>query len=102
MTHIDTVGTTVIRGDFEWDADKAASNVVKHDGVTFEEAATVFASDDTLEMANPVDPSRTITVGFSAAARVLLVVSTEVDENRVRIISARRATRQERKAFEGG
>lgn len=95
------MGKTVINGGFEWDADKAASNLVKHE-VSFEEAATVFAADDTLETFDAVDPSRVITVGFSAAARILLVVSTEVDEDRVRIISARRATPAERRAFEKG
>lgn len=95
------MGKTVINGGFEWDEDKAASNLVKHQ-VSFEEAATVFSADDTLESADPVDSTRLITVGFSAAARVLLVVSTEVDEDRVRIISARRATPRERRDFEGG
>ena len=94
------MGKTVINGGFEWDADKAASNLVKHE-VSFEEAATVFSSD-TVETADSVDPTRTITVGFSAAARILLVVSTEVDGDRIRIISARRATRAERRAFEEG
>jgi uncharacterized DUF497 family protein len=99
--HIQLVGKTVISGGFEWDEDKAASNVAKHE-ISFEEAATVFSSDDTLETTDAVDASRVITVGFSAAARILLVVSTEVDEDRVRIISARRATASERRAFEEG
>lgn len=56
----------------------------------------------TLEIADSVDASRIVTVGFSSAARILLVVSTEVDEDRLRIISARRATPAERRAFEEG
>lgn len=94
------MGETVIVGGFEWDADKAAANLVKH-GVSFDEAATVFASM-TVETADPVDASVTLTVGFSASARILLVVSTELDGKCVRIISARRATRRERNAYDEG
>jgi len=88
---------TAVHGDFEWDTDKAVANLAKH-GVSFEEAATVLVSSDVLEVADSVDPSRIVTVGFSAAARVLLVVSTDVS-TRTRIISARRATSEERRAF---
>jgi uncharacterized DUF497 family protein len=58
----------------------------------------VFASSDTQEGADLVDPSRLVTIGFSAGARVLLVVTTDTAV-RTRIISARRATPAERRAF---
>jgi uncharacterized DUF497 family protein len=94
------VGKTVINGGFEWDADKASANLAKH-GVSFEEAATVFSSD-TVEGPDATDTSRIVTIGFSAAARVLTVVTTETVGDMVRIISARRATHKERSAFEEG
>lgn len=94
------VGETVVSGGFEWDADKAASNLMKHE-VSFEEAASVFGGT-TMETADAVDASVVVTMGISFSARILLVVSTEVDRERVRIISARRATASERRVFEEG
>lgn len=92
--------STVRYGDaWEWDSDKAAQNVVAH-GVSFEEAATVLDGVDVLVAPDPVDAQRTLTIGFSIAARVLFVVSTERGE-RTRIISARRATRREREHWRG-
>ena len=88
---------------FEWDPDKAAKNVWKHK-VSFEEAATVFR--DTLSV-TVVDPdhsaveNRYITVGLSDRLRLLMVSHTETEE-RIRIISARQLTRQERKDYEEG
>lgn len=85
-------------GDFEWDDAKAEANEAKH-GVSFEEALTVFRVDAIVaEIEDALDPSRLITVGFSAAANLLLVVSTERGV-RVRIISARRATKAEARHF---
>jgi uncharacterized protein len=69
---------------------KALANERKH-GVTFVEAATVFEDVDYLVNVDPIDPSRFIAVGFSAVARVLVVVHAMRIE-RIRIISARRAT----------
>src|SRR5262249_46375673 len=74
---------------FEWDGKKAAENLSKH-GVSFVEAVSVLLSDETLQSADLEDPFRIVTIGFSYATRLLLVVSTEMGE-RVRIISARRA-----------
>jgi uncharacterized DUF497 family protein len=78
------------RGDFEWDEAKAAANARKH-GVTFEEASTVFDDVDLLVNLDPADPTRFIAVGFSAVARVLVVVHA-LRGPRIRVISARRAT----------
>jgi len=92
--------------DFEWDPRKAKINARKH-GVDFEQAAEVF--QDPLAVAIPDDEhttseSRWITLGKGARARYLVVVHTfeELDEKtaRVRIISARRPTRNEIREYE--
>jgi uncharacterized DUF497 family protein len=86
---------------FEWDAQKAQRNLEKH-GVTFEEAAEVFF-DPFYQYgdATPpnIDDQRDFVVGYSAAQRLVLVVYVERGE-RTRIISARPATRPERKQYE--
>jgi uncharacterized DUF497 family protein len=89
---------TVTFGDFEWDDDKAVANAGKH-GVTFEEATTIFLDLEYLLLGDAVDPERFIALGMSREARVLFVVHCERAE-KVRIISARRATRQERETYE--
>jgi uncharacterized DUF497 family protein len=86
---------------FEWDAAKAATNLRKH-GVSFEEAATVFLDPHARLFDDPdvkANEARFLLVGVSAAARVLVVVHVERGE-RLRIISARRATPRERNAVE--
>jgi uncharacterized DUF497 family protein len=88
---------------FEWDDAKAASNFQKH-GVTFGEAATVF--DDPLAVTfydpdHSDDDDRFLTIGLSAAGRTLIVSHTDRGD-RIRIISAREATRAERKGYEDG
>jgi hypothetical protein len=89
---------TITFGDFEWDADKASANAVKH-GVSFEEAASVFLDLNYLVVADANNPGRFIALGFSALARLLFVVHIERGE-RTRIISARRATRREASTYE--
>jgi uncharacterized protein len=89
---------TVTFGDFEWDSEKATANAAKH-GVAFEEAVTVFLDIDYLLIRDAVAPERFVAIGMSRQARVLFVVHCERGE-RVRIISARRATRRERDAYE--
>jgi uncharacterized protein len=87
--------------EFEWDEDKAASNQKKHQ-IAFEEAATVFADplaaifDDEVHSAEEL---REIIIGHSARNQLLLVSFTE-RAGAIRIISARRATKRERKAYE--
>ena len=88
---------------FEWDPEKAASNLRQH-GVSFDEAATVFEDDLALTGHDPdhsVGEMRLITFGVSSVGR-LLVVSHAERRNRIRIISARPATRPERKLYEEG
>ena len=89
---------TVSFGDFEWDADKAVANAAKH-GVTFEEAVTVFLDLDYLLVRDELEPERFVAIGMSSQARVIFVVHCERGE-RLRIISARRATRRERETYE--
>ena len=90
--------STVGFGDFEWEEDKAESNIAKH-GVTFEEATSVFLDPDYVVTADPTEPDRFIALGFSRLARLLFVVHIERGP-KVRIISARRATRSERQTYD--
>ena len=85
----------------EWDLAKAQANARKHQ-VTFDEASTVF--DDPqfitfLDVEHSDDEERYITIGLSREGRVLMVAHTERAES-IRIISARRATRNEEKFYE--
>jgi hypothetical protein len=89
---------TVTFGDFEWDADKATANAAKH-GVTFDEAVTVFLDLDYLLVRDALAPERFVAIGMSSQVRVLFVVHCERGE-KLRIISARRATRRERETYE--
>lgn len=91
---------TVLDGAFEWDSEKAVSNVAKH-GVEFAEAMSALADLGAVEFADIDQPDRVITIGFSARARVLLVVTTDAGGH-TRIISARRATPAERRLYEEG
>ena len=86
---------------FEWNSAKAAANAVKH-GVTFPEASTVFADPLSITVADPRhsrDEPRFAIFGLSARGRILAVLHTERGE-RIRLISAREATRRERAAYE--
>ena len=85
---------------YEWDAHKSAKNIQKH-AVTFEEAATVF--DDPMfvtvvDAEHSTDEERYITIGLSKQGRLLMVAHTDRRE-RIRIISARKATRKETKFY---
>lgn len=85
--------------DFQWDANKAQSNIQKHE-IDFEEAAEVF-SDLLCRIgdASTEDEQRDFVLGYSSRQRILLVVYVERNEW-TRIISARRATPGERKLYE--
>ena len=91
---------TVVEGDFEWDSLKASSNLVKH-GVSFPEAATVFADPMAVYLDDGSGIGRMVVIGRSLRERVLYVVSIERRE-RDRIISARSATAAERAIYETG
>jgi uncharacterized DUF497 family protein len=82
---------------FEWDGTKAKTNVERHN-VSFEEAATVFADANSLTIDDPahsITEKRLITLGLSQGKRLLVVVHTERN-NKIRIISARAASKKER------
>jgi hypothetical protein len=86
---------------FEWDGDKAASNARKH-GVTFDEASTVFGDPLALLIRDPdhsLLEERHLLLGTSNRRRLLVVAFAERPP-RTRLISARRATRGERKRYE--
>ena len=86
---------------FAWDEAKADANARKH-GVTFDEATTVFLDPLALIIEDPGHPANVRIIGESISQRVLLVVYVERNENQVRLISARRATRHERRRYEEG
>ncbi len=86
---------------FEWDPVKAETNVRKH-GVTFDEGSTIFGDPLNLLMADPdhsLDEERYVLLGISNRRRLLVVAFAERPP-RTRLISARRATRQERRRYE--
>jgi uncharacterized DUF497 family protein len=82
--------------DIEWDVDKAVANLKKH-GVRFEEAATSLLDPQAQaqEDADSKGEARWVLIGMSASARLLTVVYTLHNETRIRLISARKATRKE-------
>lgn len=87
--------------DFEWDEEKAASNVAKH-GVSFDEATTIF--DDPFLLTDFDDihsdgEDRYRALGMSSPNRLLVVIYTERVRT-IRLISARRATSAERRNYE--
>jgi uncharacterized DUF497 family protein len=88
---------------FEWDKEKAASNLKKH-SVSFEEAETVWQDYfyiDLFDDAHSIEENRFIIIGESNKNRFLIVSYTE-RENKIRIISARELTSKERKDYEHG
>lgn len=90
---------------FEWDEEKNLSNFRKH-GIWFEEAQTVWGDESSSEFLDPdhgESEPRFIRVGYSSAHRLLLVVFCErMDGDIIRLISARRATKSERRQHEEG
>lgn len=86
---------------FEWDDDKAASNLEKH-GVSFEEATTVFRDPFALifdDEVHSIEEQREIIIGHSTRNRLLLVCFTERGD-KLRLFSARPATRKEHQDYE--
>lgn len=89
---------------FEWDENKNIKNQKKHEGVTFEEAITVFSDINARLIPDPehsYGEERFILMGMSSNFRILLVCHCERDdENTIRIISAQKADRSEGKQYE--
>ena len=89
--------------EFEWDDNKAKSNFSKH-GVSFEEAKTVFNDPLYVDFYDPnhsQEEHRYIIIGESSQGRILLTSYTE-RQDKIRIISSRQVTKNERQAYEEG
>jgi uncharacterized DUF497 family protein len=88
---------------FEWDEEKATANQRKHK-VSFHEASTIFGDPLAITFDDPdhsIGEQRFLTFGLSRLNRLLIVAHTE-RADRIRIISARIATRQEKRIYEEG
>ena len=87
---------------FHWDPEKARANLAKH-GVSFEEGATVFGDPLSLTIVDAThstrDEARFLILGESSSGRLLVVAHTETGDD-IRLISARLATRRERRDYE--
>jgi uncharacterized DUF497 family protein len=87
---------------FSWDENKAKSNLAKHN-ISFDEAKTVFDDDNARLIYDPdhsEDEDRFILLGLSCKLKVLTVVHCYKDnENNIRIISARKSTKNEEKQY---
>lgn len=88
---------------FDWDLVKADSNERKH-GVTFDEASTVFGDELSVtgrDLTHSIGENRSVTFGLSSQGRVVVVSHTDRGAV-IRIISARPATRKEKRIYEEG
>jgi len=88
---------------FEWDSKKAQANSRKH-GITFEEASTIFGDPLSITIPDPahsIGEDRFITIGTSVNNKLIVVVHTDRDDI-IRIISARKAIRNEIRQYEQG
>ena len=90
--------------EFEWDEAKAKANVKKH-GFGFEEAKSVFLDDDAKLIPDPdhsIGEERFVLLGHSSTLKFLVVCHCyRAEGGIIRLISARKATRQETKTYEG-
>ena len=87
--------------EFEWDREKAAQNLAKHE-VSFDEAVTAFHDPLAATFDDPdhsTGEKRLVTIGYSSQGRLIVIAHTERRES-IRIINARLATSQERKRHE--
>lgn len=89
---------------FEWDSIKADLNYAKHK-VTFEEAKSVFYDENAVLISDPehseYEEDRFLLLGFSSELHMLLVCHCYREDNRIRIISARKANKAEAKEYRG-
>ena len=89
---------------FEWDFKKERSNAKKH-GVSFAEACTIFGDPLEFTISDPdhsIGEYRFLSMGVSSNNRILVVSYTESADGRIRIISARLASQQERRQYGSG
>jgi hypothetical protein len=94
--------------NFEWDPNKAKNNIAKHK-INFEDATTVFKDENAISIFDEEHSSneeRWITIGMDTKTRTIVVIHTfiVIDENNcnIRIISARKATKNEQKIYKEG
>lgn len=86
---------------FEWDYNKDKTNINKH-GVSFKEASSVFLDDNAILYDDPIhseDEERFNIIGYSNKTRICIVSHCVRENNVIRIISARKATRKERNYY---
>ena len=85
---------------FEWDAAKARKNIQKH-RVSFEEATSIFGDPAAVTIESPFlgGEYRFVTIGYSSTGRLLVVAHTDRND-RIRMISVRKATKKERQQYE--
>jgi uncharacterized DUF497 family protein len=89
-----------VKQHYEWDEAKAAANLKKH-GVSFVDAASAFDDVNAVFAADYIDPARTLMIAYAKVGdRLLAIIFTEVASDLLRIISARPATKAERKRYE--
>ena len=89
---------------FEWDERKNKANRKKH-GIWFEETQQLFDDPNAIryyDLAHSDKEDRFILLGQSGSGRLLVVVHCERGDNLIRIISARKATKKEERAYEKG
>ncbi len=87
--------------EFLWNNRKAISNFTKH-GVSFEEAKSVFLDEYARLKHDPdhsINENRYLLLGMSSLLKILVVVHTEIENDIIRLISARKATRKEAKQY---
>lgn len=86
--------------DIEWDGKKAVTNLKKH-GIDFADSVTVLEDERAITISEEYsDEERFVTIGMDSLSRILVIVYT-CRENRIRIISARKATSKEIKQYKG-
>jgi uncharacterized protein len=86
---------------FVWNDEKARVNPIHHDGVTFEQATEVFFDPFLVVVdASRNDEARNAVIGLDKRWHLLYVVYIDREDDRIRIISARKATRKEREHYE--
>ena len=86
---------------FSWDDEKARINSINHDGITFQQASEAFFDPFLILVdASRNDEARDAVIGLDTRWNLLYVVHIEQEEKSIRIISARKATRQERIDYE--
>jgi uncharacterized DUF497 family protein len=86
---------------FTWDERKAESNRIKHEGITFKQASTAFF-DPFLKVieASRNNEIREAVIGLDDKWKMLFVVHIQIEDDQIRIISARQATKGERRDYE--